>query len=152
MKLLIERILKAGTLISTIGFVGSTLIQIYARFFLASAPSWTEESARFFFVYAMSFAAGLAMKDNYFVHLDVLYSKMKEKYKRTVDIVISFSVLTLFGILGVFGVQYVILGIPESSPSLGLPMSIAFGSIVLMSQSIGFYAFYELKTNLKKNQ
>lgn len=152
MKLLIERILKAGTLISTIGFVGSTLIQIYARFFLASAPSWTEESARFFFVYAMSFAAGLAMKDNYFVHLDVLYSKMKEKYQRTVDIVISFSVLTLFGILGVFGVQYVILGIPESSPSLGLPMSIAFGSIVLMSQSIGFYAFYELKTNLKKNQ
>ncbi|MFY0654027.1 MAG: TRAP transporter small permease subunit [Cyclobacteriaceae bacterium] len=127
-------------------------MQIYARFFLASAPSWTEESARFFFVYAVSFAAGLAMKHNYFVHLDVLYSKMKEKYQRDVDIVISFSVLTLFGILGVFWVQYVILSIPESSPSLGLPIFIAFGSIVLMSLFITVYSISEVVTNLKKNQ
>jgi len=56
----LNKLLSLGTLLSTIGFIGSTVIQIFARFFLASAPSWTEEASRLFFIYAMSFAAGLA--------------------------------------------------------------------------------------------
>ncbi|MEO9511269.1 MAG: TRAP transporter small permease subunit [Flavobacteriaceae bacterium] len=150
MKKFIERILKLGTLISTLGFLISTLIQIYARFLLDSAPSWTEEASRFFFVYAMSFAAGLAMKDDYYVSLDVFYNKLTSKQQQIMDIIISLSIFLLFSIVGVFAVQYVVLGIPESSPSLGAPMSIAFISIVIMSLSICIYAFYSLKTNLKK--
>ncbi|MFY0651804.1 MAG: TRAP transporter small permease subunit [Cyclobacteriaceae bacterium] len=148
MKRLIETILKLGTIISTAGFVGSTLIQIFARFALASAPSWTEEASRFFFVYAMSFAAGLAMKDNYYVHLDVFYEKLSKSVQAKVDIAIPILIMLLFFIMGIFGVQYVILGIPESSPSLGLSMSLAFVSIVFMSISIIIYAFFELKSKL----
>lgn len=150
MKKIIERILKLGTLISTVGFIGATLVQIYARFLLESAPSWTEEASRFFFVYTMSFAAGLAMKENYFVSLDVFYNKLKKSYQKIVDIMISISCIILFSITAIFAIQYAILGIPESSPSLGAPMFIAFSSIVVMSFSIGIYAFYNLKTNLKK--
>lgn len=58
----IAKILKFGTLFSTLGFIVSTLIQVYARFFMESAPPWTEEAARVFFIHAVSFAAGLAMR------------------------------------------------------------------------------------------
>lgn len=150
MKKLIERILKLGTLVSTFGFLSATLTQIYARFLMDSAPSWTEEASRFFFVYAMSFAAGLAMKDDYYVSLDIFYNKLKTKHQQIVDVLISLSIFVLFFIVGIFALQYVALGIPESSPSLGAPMAIAFTSIVVMSLSICIYAFYSLKTNLKK--
>ena len=143
-------ILKIGTLVSTAGFVGSMLIQVYARFFMSSAPSWTEESSRFFFLYAMGFASGLAMRDGYYVHLDVFYAKMKDSHKRLLDISIPIMVMILFLILGTYAVQYVILGIPEGSPSLGMSMSIAFTSLIVMSLSVSVFAFYELKTILKK--
>ena len=59
-------------------------------------------------------------------------------------------VMILFLILGTYAVQYVILGIPEGSPSLGMSMSIAFTSLIVMSLSVSVFAFYELKTILKK--
>lgn len=149
MKKVIERILNVGTLISTAGFVGATLIQIYARTFLESAPSWTEEISRFFFVYAMSFAAGLAIKGNYYVYLDLFYAKMSPPYKRLVDIVVSVSVMILFFFMGIFAIQYMTLGLVERSPSLGIPMIIPFTSIFLMSLFICLYTFYELKSKSK---
>lgn len=149
MKRVIEQMLNIGTLISTAGFVGATLIQIYARAFLESAPSWTEEASRIFFIYAMSFAAGLAMKGNYYVYLDLFYAKMGTYYKRLVDIVVLLAVIILFVIMGVYAVQYMKLGIMERSPSLGIPMIIPFTSIFLMSFFICLYAFYELKSKIK---
>lgn len=150
MSKLITNLLRIGTLISTAGFVGAMLIQVYARFFMSSAPSWTEEASRFFFLYAMGFASGLAFKDGYYVHLDVFYNKMKNSHKRLLDISIPIGVIILFLILGIYAIEYVILGIPEGSPSLGMSMSIAFTSIVIMSVSVSVFAFYELKTVLKE--
>jgi len=151
MKKIIEQALKLGTLISTVGFISATIIQIYARFLLDSAPSWTEEVSRFFFVYGMSFAAGLAMKENYYVSLDIFYAKLKKKHQKIVDIAIPSSIFILFVVVGVFAIQYMVLGISESSPSLGAPMIMAFTSILVMSCSVGVYAFYDLKTQLKKS-
>lgn len=146
----IAQILKYGTLVSSCGFIGATLIQIYARFFMDSAPSWTEEAARFFFIYAMSFAAGLAMKDDSYVHFDVLYNKMNKGQQRILNLVISLFTIILFLILTFYAAQFVIVGIPEHSPSLDVPMAIAFGSMVIMGIFVSFYAFVELLKEIKK--
>ena len=149
-KTVIARMLKLGTLISTFGFIGSTLIQIYARFFLESAPSWTEEASRFFFIYAVSFAAGLAMKDNYYVYLDLVYNRLKENHRKALDLTISVSTLLLFLILALYSIQLIMLGVPEKSPSLGISMSLAFAGVFIMALSICIYAFFNLLKNLKK--
>lgn len=149
-KIVIARVLKLGTLISTFGFIGSIIIQIYARFFLESAPSWTEEASRFFFVYAVSFAAGLAMKDNYYVYLDLLYDRLKESHKKILDLIISASTLLLFLILALYSIQLIVLGVPEKSPSLGVSMSLAFAGIFIMALSVCIYAFFNFLKNLKR--
>lgn len=146
----IARILKLGTLTSTFGFIGSTLIQIYARFFLESAPSWTEEASRFFFIYAMSFAAGLAMKDNYYVYLDLIYNRLKESQKKVLDLTISIFTLLLFLIMALYSIQFIVLGVPENSPSLRISMSLPFASIFIMALSICIYAFFNVLKNFKK--
>lgn len=145
----VARFLKYGTLISSFGFIVATLIQIYARFFMDSAPSWTEEAARFFFIYAMSFAAGLAMKDGSYVHFDVLYNKLKTGHKRKLNVLISLLTLVLFLILTFYAIRFVIMGVPEHSPSLGVPMAIAFGSMVVMGVFVSYFAFVDLLKNNK---
>jgi len=146
----VARLLKYGTLVSSLGLIASTVIQIYARFYMDSAPSWTEESARFFFIYAMAFGAGLAMKDGFYVHFDVLFNKLGKKLQRRISYGTSVLTIVLFTILLVYGVHFVIQGLPERSPSLEVPMSIAFGSMVLMGLSVSFFALLDFLKNLKK--
>lgn len=144
--------LKLGTLLSTAGFIGSTVIQIFARFFLASAPSWTEEASRLFFIYAMSFAAGLALRDKYFVELDVFYRKLPGRAKFIVDLLIQICTVSLFALMGIYAIEYIQLGITETSPSLRLPMSYAFISILIMALTVVLYALLEIIQLLKNKK
>lgn len=140
----INKLLKLGTLVSTIGFIVATVIQIYARFFLDNAPSWTEEASRLFFIYAMSFAAGLALRDKYFVELDVFYKKFPEKIRTIIDMLIQICTILLFAVMGFYSLQYIQLGSAETSPSMRIPMSFAFTSILIMSVTIIIYTVVEI--------
>jgi len=142
--------LKYGTLISTTGFVVSTMIQIYARFFMESAPSWTEEASRFFFIYAVSFAAGLAMKGGYYVRFDVVYNTLKSKYQKLLQILVSLFTILLFLILSIYAIQFVKVGWSEHSPSLSASMAIAFSSMLIMGVFITLYAIWDLLAIIKK--
>jgi TRAP-type C4-dicarboxylate transport system permease small subunit len=148
---ILNKLLATGTLLSTIGFIGSAVIQIFARFFLASAPSWTEEASRLFFIYAMSFAAGLALHEKYFVELDVFYRKFPKKIQYVIDMLIQLSTVLLFAVMGFYSVEYIRLGSIETSPSLKIPMSFAFISILIMSVTVVIYAAIEIK-NLNRRQ
>ena len=147
-----SKILRLSTLLSTSGFIGAILIQIYSRFFLPSAPAWTEEASRFFFVYAIGFAAGLAMKDGEYVCFDVIYNRMNSKNKRAIDILNSGLITVLFLILGISALQYVELGLMERSPGLTVSMSFAFASLLILSSTVGVYAFLDTMKNYKQGK
>lgn len=146
----IGKFLKYGTLVSSFCFIAVTMAQVYARFFMESAPAWTEEAARFFFIYAMSFAAGLAMKGNYYVKFDVVYSKLNTKQKQMLDVLVSLLTIILFLIITYYAIQFVNVGITERSPSVGFSMAIAFGSILVMGVFISMYAIWDFIKTAKK--
>lgn len=145
-----NRFLKYGTLISTYGLIACVLLQIFARFFLPKAPAWTEEASRLFFIYAMAFAAGLAIKSKEYVALDLVFEKLKPSLQKKLLILVQVLTLLLFGILAIYGLKFMQLGIPESSPSMKTSMAIAFFSMVLMGASVCYFAYLELKKLLKK--
>ena len=147
----LNKLLVVGTIVSTAGFIGATMIQIFARFFLASAPSWTEEASRLFFIYAISFAAGLALRDKYYVELDVLYRKFSKKTKYIIDFLIQLCTVLLFAIMALYSLQYIQLGRTETSPSMRIPMSFAFLSILIMSVTVVVYALVEIN-RINKNR
>ena len=148
---LVSTFLKYGTLISTLILVVSVVVQIYARFFMESAPSWTEEASRLFFIYAICFASGLAYKQNYFVALDLITSRLSEKGKKALSIGVTMMELLLFLVMAIYSFSYIKLGYVEKSPSLGFNMSISFTSMLLMSLSIVFYSSIKLSQLLKKS-
>lgn len=145
----ISRFLKYGTLLSTYGLIGSVLLQIFARFFLENTPSWTEEASRLFFIYAISFASGLALKNNYYVHLDLFFDKLSAKAKSNLTIAVQLLTLILFVVISIFSIQLIQLGHDETSPSMGIKMSFAFFSMLLLAGSISYYAFLEIKKAIK---
>ncbi len=134
---------------STYALITSVLLQIFARFFLANAPSWTEEASRLFFIYAIAFAAGLALKNKSYVALDFFFEKLSKKTKNILCIIIPILTTALFAIMAIYSMQFVVLGLPEFSPSMKIRMSIAFFSMFIMSASLFYFSFLEIKKSIK---
>lgn len=149
MKKSISRILKYGTLLSSWLLIGSVMLQIFARFFLESAPAWTEEASRLFFIYAIAFAAGLAFKDDYYVYLEVFFEKLSLRFQRILLILIPTSTTILFGIMTIYAIQFVRIGWIEKSPGMKIPMAIAFVSMLIMSSTICYFSILEINKNRK---
>ncbi|MEO9892458.1 TRAP transporter small permease subunit [Aurantibacter sp.] len=146
----IGRVLKYGVLISTWGLISTVVIQIICRFTPIATPSWTEEASRIFFIYAMAFAAGLAMKSNYYVHLDMFYSRFSKKFQHLLLMAIPIISLVLFLIMAIYSMRFVMLGFAEKSPSMGFNMGVAFFSMFIMSVSICYYLVIKIIKNFRK--
>lgn len=145
----IGRILKLGTLISTWGLVTTVLLQIFFRFSPFQTPSWTEEASRLFFIYAISFAAGLAMRTSYYVSLDMFFERLPHSWQSVLNKIIPVVNFSLFAVMAVFAVKFILLGIPEKSPSMGFNMGVAFFSMFVMSVSICYYLGVQIKKIFK---
>ncbi len=147
---IITNILEWGTIISAFALIFTVILQIVTRrFFVAIAPSWTEEASRFFFIYTISFGAGLAQREGYFVSMDYFYRKFNEKIKWIIDLLISSISAILFLVMSVYSISLIVLGLTETSPSLNLPMSVAFVSMLIMSGSVFYYLLRELIHHIK---
>ncbi len=139
-----------GTLLSSFGFVVTVSIQIFARYFLENVPPWTEEASRILFIYAIAFASGLAYKGNYFVRLDLFQEKKFPQLKKVLNILTPLVSLLLFGVMGVYALKMLNMGQSELSPSLQIPMTIPFFSLLILTGSICLYALLNLIKQLKK--
>ncbi|PHN02738.1 TRAP transporter small permease [Flavilitoribacter nigricans] len=152
MKQKISTYLKYGTLLSAYGFIGSVLLQIFARFFLANTPPWTEEVARLCFIYAIAFAAGLALKQQYYVHLDVLFNRLPATFQRRLLLIIPAATLLLFAVLGIFAIPFILRGYQEFSPSMQIRMAFVFFSMLVLGASMSYYAALDLRKAIKNHR
>ncbi|CAH0999746.1 hypothetical protein LEM8419_01046 [Neolewinella maritima] len=142
--------MKWGTLGSTLGFIACVLLQIFARLFLETAPSWTEEAARLCFIIAIGCSAGLALRSGEYVHFDFLYQRMSAGWQRRVAFLIDLLTVVLFALFLYYAVQLTVLGWAERSPSLKFPMAIPFAGMVILGASLLVYAVDRLRRHATK--
>ncbi|WP_430424911.1 TRAP transporter small permease [Maribacter litoralis] len=146
---LFRKAMKWGTIISTLLFIAITLIQIYGRFFMTKAPSWTEEAARVAFIYAIAFAAGLAVRETYYVDFGFLVEKFSAKIQHIIKFFI-WAMTTVFVLVFTYhAIDFLLMGTIEKSPSLKYRMAISFSGIAIMGLSILVHLIYEKPNNNK---
>lgn len=148
-QIFLSKFLKYGTLLTSIGFIFSVTLQIYARFFLNDVPPWTEEASRMLFIYAIAFSSGLAYRGNYFVFLEAFYAGFSQRTKRIIDLISPLFSLLLFGICAFYSLTLVEMGTNERSPSLQIIMTVPFFSILILSLSISYFSFLALLKKIK---
>ncbi|MCK5344268.1 MAG: TRAP transporter small permease, partial [Candidatus Heimdallarchaeota archaeon] len=105
--------------------------------------------SRFFFIYTISFGAGLAQREGYFVSMDYFYRKFNDKLKWIIDLLISLISAILFLVMSVYSILLIVLGLTETSPGLSFPMSVAFASMLIMSGTVFYYLLIQLIHNIK---
>lgn len=145
----LSKFLKYGTLLSSLGFIFTVLLQIFSRFFLTDVPPWTEEASRILFIYSIAFSSGLAYRGNYFVFLDAFYSGFSDSFKKRIDLMSALFSFVLFIFCGFNSISMIDMGIKEFSPTLQIIMAIPFFSILILSLSISYYSFLDFLKKVK---
>ena len=143
-----HKIAGYGTLLSMLGMILAVSIQIFARFLLPSAPNWTEEAARIFFIYLVAFGVAIGIRDNAFVRLELLRIYLSQAAQRRLQTVI-FSIIFVFALIMLYyAFQFIKLGLPEQSPAIGINMSIVFASIFILMLSIALLSLEQILLSL----
>ena len=133
-KFFLSKFLKYGTLITSLGFVITVSLQIFARIL---------------FIYAIAFASGLAYRANYFIFLEAFYTVFSEKLKKIIDLISPLMSLVLFGFCAYYTVPMIKMGMDEYSPTLHVIMAIPFLSIFILSFSLSYFSFLGLINKIK---
>ena len=140
LQLSLDRLLKLGTVLTTFGILTVVSIQAFARLCLPSAPAWTEEAARFFFLFLVAFAAPMALRDKSFVRVDTLALHLPARLNRWLSTAINLIVMSLMLAVTTASVGFVRLGLGQLSPCLRLPMALIHGALFLLASVTALYA------------
>ncbi len=144
LKKIVNKTTETALFLSIGGMAATVCVQVFARFFLPSAPDWTEELARIFFIFSVGFGAGLAIRDHGYVNLNTFIEKLPVPRQRHLNLIIYLIILILATIMFVYSIQFIFIGSRETSPSMGVKMSWVFSSLLIMSILIAWYTILEL--------
>lgn len=139
------------------GFIISVLMQVVSRTFLPKTPSWTEELARYLFIYMVAWGCSVAVHKKEFVAVDLLIDFLPHIVKEIIEFIIS---VVLFG-FSVFVLTQSVLGFAildyrMVSTAMQIPMQYIYFSMILLYilliVSYGLEIVYQAKGIFQKEK
>jgi TRAP-type transport system small permease protein len=151
-KKFVDGVLTAGALVSFVTMIAVVLLQILARYALPFSFHWTEEAARFSFLYTVAFASGLAMRNKAFVNVDLLPISLHGRARLALELGIDSVTLLFLGVLFQHARRFVQIGARQTSSSLRIPMNNMFFITILIAVAMGFYVVVRIVETVKTGQ
>ena len=120
-----------------LSFCFCVMVQIISRNLLPSAPSWTEEAARYTFIYMVAFGCGVAVLKDEFVFVEFLRDWLEAKGLHTVNklirLVVTFAMFSLSAYLLFYSVPgLAFIKFRMVSTAMQIPMQLVYFSQVLL--------------------
>ncbi|MEX2336384.1 MAG: TRAP transporter small permease [Fulvivirga sp.] len=129
MKQKLDKILGNFLVLLMALIVVAVLWQIFARYIFNSPSSFTEEIARFLFIWIGIFGAAYASGQQYHLAVDLLAPKLNDsnriKLRIIINLLIIFFSLTVL-VVGGGNLVYVNYELGQSSAALNLPLSYVY--------------------------
>ncbi|MEM9325556.1 MAG: TRAP transporter small permease subunit [Bacteroidota bacterium] len=135
----IRQFVELAAVTSLVGMVIVVSIQVLARFALPSAPAWTEELSRVFFVYSVAFGIGAAVDRDELVRLSLLENYLSQSLVGHLKLIMRLVVIAVSLVIARYALPFVQIGHVELSPVLGIRMSWAFASSVVVMLIAGYF-------------
>lgn len=137
--------------ICLVGFIGCTIYQVLARNLLPKAPIWTEEAARFLFIYMVSFGVGLAVHTGDYVGVELLVDLLPEKGLRILKVITMFALAAFcFWYFFASVLDFAIFDYRYLSTAMKLPMQYIYISMMILFPALGISyilaAFVQIST------
>jgi TRAP-type C4-dicarboxylate transport system permease small subunit len=107
------------------------LIQIVSRYIFKSPLLFTEEAARYSYVWITFFGMAVATKLENHIRIDLLFNLTKGKAQAIGNLVVNLVSLLLYAAVFVIGAQYTLSNTIQVSPAMEIPKAIIYASLPL---------------------
>ncbi len=116
-----------------------TFLQVLFRYVFQTSLAWTEELARFAFLWTAALSVGYAFKTKSHFALRFMVDQFGPGLKRIISTLVTF-LMTIFLIIFTWkAVQYVESADDQVAPGTGLPMVIPYSSVVVAGLLMLYY-------------
>ena len=117
------------TLIVSILLVVIVFFQVFFRYVLNSPLAWSEELARFTFVWLVFISSAVVARDDSHMSMNFVVNLMPEKVRAIID-VISKLIISIFMVITMRQTIIIMrITASQASPSLQIPMSLIYFSL-----------------------
>ncbi len=124
--------------------VSITFAQVFARYVLSAPLFWSEELARYCFVWIVFIGAGAALKRGAHIGVDYFVQHLSEKVVNRIAIPVRLLMMFFLGTVIVNAIPVIERNMSQLSPAVGLPMGIVYLAIPIGSAIMLIYTFDEL--------
>ena len=129
MRKLLDIINKALQSIAVIAMGGMLFVifgQVIARYVFHHSLAFSEELARYLFVYVVFFGTAVVAKNNGHIIMEALVSALKEKAAKYTKILAFLSTFLFMAIIFYYGIRMMIISSYQISPALRISMSYVY--------------------------
>jgi TRAP-type transport system small permease protein len=134
--LLYDRALQTAITILTFLLVIPVSMQILSRYTeLIPRYIWTEEAARFFFIWIICIGSVIAVREQTHFNVDVLPKPKTPAGKAMAVLVVDLAMLAMAIIFIVYGWEFLKFGYGQTSELTGINMAIIFSAFLLAGLS-----------------
>ena len=139
MKTRVDQLLGAVLIVMLAVMTLDVLWGVFTRYVMADQASWSEELARFLLIWIGVLGAAYASGQRMHLSIDLLTNK-------PVRLIAALIILFALAVFVIGGTQLVLLTaqLGQTSPALGLPMSLVYAVVPISGLLIIFYRLPDL--------
>jgi TRAP-type C4-dicarboxylate transport system permease small subunit len=142
----LDKLLTIFACIFVFAFCITVIIQIICRSLpFLPIPSWTEELARYCFIYAVACGAGLAVRTNSYVAVDILTNLLPQRFKRAYTVGLNL-LLCLFAVFFETrcAIRFASLRARMVSTAMEIPMQWVYFALVILFGMLSIMYLFEV--------
>lgn len=143
-----NRLAKVGCIVLFLIMTISAVTQVFTRYVLNSSLSWTEELARFSFIWLNILGASIAVKHKSHAAVSLLVDHLPKMFKRIV--VLAADILMIFSayLMVAQGFKMVAVTMRQLSPAINIPMGYVYLSVPVSGLVIVLHKLWDCYSSL----
>jgi TRAP-type C4-dicarboxylate transport system permease small subunit len=124
----------------------AVFLQVFARVFVLVPMVWTEELARYAFVWMVFLGASIGVKKHTHFSLTFIIDKFPAFLKKFINIFITSLIFIAIIVMLIQGTRYTLFtGLKSSAPHLGISMAFVFSAIPVSALLMLLYLVVDIK-------
>ena len=133
------RLLVASAVIFFYGYMAiAVLLQVFSRYIFNYSIDWATESATFSQIWMVMLAAGIAMRRQLHVGVDVLTQRLPIALQRMLILLVTVLCCWFLWVAITGSFRLIKIGFIQTSPALGMPMWLPYLSLPI---GLSYFAF-----------
>ena len=134
---IVEKIEKALLCISVAVMLVVMIYQVILRYVFAHATAWSEELARYLFIFQVMLASAIGIRRNSHLQIDALIHLLKPRWRMLSTVISTLIGVVFLCFLLVYSIDLVKTGANNLSVGLGVPnLCLPIGTVLMILTSV----------------